>query len=66
MLAFKDVDCSRFDFSTAINLERIGKKCFKNAKNVYWSTVLDRADKESDSFENARIIGKENENSYTL
>lgn len=59
MLAFKGVDCFRFNFSTATNLERIGKKCFKNAKNIWWSEVLEKAEQENDSFEDASIINKE-------
>lgn len=61
-LAFKDIDCSRFDFSTAVNLSRIGTKCFKNAKNIHWSETLDCPDQEIDAFEDAQIIGKENQN----
>ena len=66
MLAFKGVDCSRIDFSTATNLERIGRKCFKNAKNIHWSEVLEKADQEPDSFENAAIIGKRIDTGYEL
>ena len=62
MLAFKGVDCKRFDFSTAINLERIGTKCFKNAKNIQWCGVLERAEQMENSFENAEIIGREQTN----
>lgn len=59
MTAFKDVDCSRFDFSTAINLERIGTKCFKGAKNIHWSNTLNCSNREPDSFEDALILDKE-------
>ena len=64
MLAFKDVDCARIDFSTATNLTRISKKCFKNAKNIHWSEILEKADQSSDAFENAHIIVKEIEQGY--
>ena len=59
MLAFKDFDCNRIDFSTATNLEKVGKKCFKNAKNIHWTKVLENAEQELDSFEGAIIVGKE-------
>ena len=60
-LAFKDVNCDRFDFTTAINLCKIGSKCFKNAKNIHWSETLECSDQEPDAFEDAQIIGKNNE-----
>lgn len=60
-LAFKDVDCDRFDFSTAVNLRRIAAKAFKNAKNVHWCEVLANADQEDNSFEDAHVINKNTE-----
>lgn len=61
-LAFKDVDCDRIDFSTAINLCEIGTKAFKNAKNIHWCDVLENANRTSQCFEDAKIIEEVIEN----
>ena len=61
MLAFKDIDCDRIDFSTAVKLERIATKSFKGAKNIHWSNTLNCPNQEPDSFENAEILYKSDE-----